>query len=390
MMQAQKVLEFFTLLAQSSRVRPYLERLPQPPEAHADLTLLVDDIARRFNAAETLEGQGQALRSLFLVLPEVPAEAPDWLDAFDRSSVAPAAEDINLLLGTLERAAPVHFQRLNGVGRPLPVAVNPHDPNAMPIAAHHLRRAFGQIVDQFAADVGNANGRLDAGTLDVPPESFLLELCLLGPTQLCQSLGRQNLTAPEVWPFVMTALSQSGTGRPFWFLVSVVDDLGQLVGQLRRAFAISRRPSLQQQEAPILEALDALRNRRQLAGGELATFVVGQYAAADRSKTELSAAVERSRGTRREAAPEFAEILLRISESELTAGQAFDAVLALDTREARAYWARLLAESSTDPEDRGMLIQILRNPEIASASTAARRALKLIDAISYGPNIALE
>lgn len=389
-MQAQKLIEFLRLLAQSSRVRPYLERLPRPPEARVELEVLVDDLARRFNTAETVGDRTQALRSLFLVLPEVPDEAPEWLSAFDRASVSPTAEDINLLLGTLERAAPVQFQRLNGAGRVLPVAVNPHDPNALPIAAHFLRRAFGQIVDQFAADVGNANGRLDAGTLDTPPESFLLDLCVLGPTQLCESLGRASLTAHEVWPFVATALSQHGTERPFWFLVSVVDDLGQLIGQLRRAFAIARRASFLEQEAPVMEALEAFRNRRRLENGPLADFVRQRYANAEQSKTLLSAAIERSRGSVREASADAADFLRRVSDGELTAGQAFESVRAIGIPAAQAYWARMLAESSTDPEDRGMLVEIIRAPDLAAASTAARRGLRLIDAISYGPDIAFE
>lgn len=391
LVQAQKVLDFFRLLASSTRVRPYLERLPRPPEARLDQELLVDDLARRFMEAETLGDRSQVLRSLFLVLPEVPEEAPDWLDAFDRSAVAPTSEDINLLLQTLELAAPVRFQRLNAAGQGLPVAVRQQDPNALPIAAHHLRRAFGDILDQFTADVGTANGRLDAGTLDVPPESFLLDLCVLGPVQLCQSMGRQTLTAHEVWPFVATALSQQGTQRPFWFLVSLVDDLGQLVGQLRRAFAVARRAQFRQQEAPTLEALEALRNRRQLmAPAPLAEFARTAYAAAEASKEALAAAIERNRGTNREAGPELEAILRRVSAGALSAGQGYEAVVVTNNLHARRYWARQLAEASTDPEDRGMLVQILLNADLTPAQTAARRALKLIDAIAYGPQIELE
>lgn len=391
MVQAQKVLDFLSLLASSSRVRPYLERLPRPAETRVDLELLVEDLARRFRDAATPTDQGQALRSLFLVLPEVPEEEPDWLGAFDRSAVAPTAEDINLLLQSLERAAPVQFQRLNAAGQGLPVAVRQQDPNALPITAHRLRRAFGDIPDQFAADVGTANGRLDAGTLDVPPESFLLDLCALGPAQLCQSLGRQSLTAHEVWPFVATALLQQGTERPFWFLVSLVDNLGQLIGQLRRAFGASRRAQFRQREGPTMEALEALRGRRQLVPpAPLAVFARAAYIAAEESKVAIAAAIERNRGTARDAGPEAEAVLLRVSAGELIAGQAYEVVVAINGLDARRYWARLLAEASTDPEDRGMLVQVLRHADLTPAQTAARRALRLVDAIAYGPQIELE
>lgn len=390
MVQAQKVLGFFRLLALSTRVRPYLDRLPRSPEARVDQDLLVDELARRFKEAETPGDRSQALRSLFLVLPEVPEEAPDWLDAFDRSTVAPTNEDINLLLKTLERANPVRFHRLNATGQGLPVAVRQQDPNALPIAAHHISRAFSDILGQFDADVGTANGRLNAGTLDVPPESFLLDLFVLGPTQACQALGRPNLTPHEVWPFVVTALSQQGTERPFWFLVSLVQDLGQLIAQLRRAFAASQRQQLRQQEAPTFEALEALRKGKPLVPpAKLAVFAKEAYAAAEKSKESLAAAIERSRGTSKDAGRETEAILRRVAAGDLVPGQAYDAVAAINSQEAKRYWARLLAQAATDPEDRDMLVQVLRHPDLTAAHSSARRALKLIDAIAYGPQIEL-
>jgi len=390
MVQAQKVLDFYRLLALSSRVRPYLEHLPRPPDARVDQDVLVDELAQRFREGETAVDRSAALRSLFLVLPEVPEVAPDWLDAFDRSTIAPTTEDINLLLQTLERADPVRFRRLNAAGQGLAVAVRPHEPNALPIAPHHLSRAFADILGQFDADVGTANGRLNAGTLDSPPEDFLLDLCVLGPTQVCQVLGRRSLTPHEVWPFVVTALSQQGTERPFWFMVSLVEDLAQLIAQLRRAFAASRRSQLRQLEAPTLTALQALREGTPLASAaELARFVKISYASAETSKDSLLAAILRSRGTNREAEPDAEAILRRVSEGELIVGQAYAAVVGMANLEAKRYWARVLAESATDPEDREMLVQILRSAELTAARSAARKALKLIDAIAYGPQVEL-
>jgi len=391
LVQASKVVEFLDLIAESFRVRPYLERVPRPPEEVVDRNVLIDDLARKFQRAETASERSDSLRSLFLVLPEIPAEAPDWLDAFDRSAVAPTNEDINLLLGSLERADPVRFQRLNAGGQGLNVVVRPQDPNALPIAPQHLRRAFGDIADQFAADVGNANGRLDAGTLDLPPEGFLLDLCVLGPEQLRQVFGRQTLTAHEVWPFVATALSQQGTERPFWFLVSMTDDLGQLVGQVRRAFQLAQRQSFRQREASTLAALEALRLRQPLAPPvELAVFARTEFGRAERIREGLVEAIERSRETERAASAELEAVLPSVAAGDLSPGHVFDVVTGMANLEARRYWARVLAEAATNPEDRGMLAQILRLEDFVPARTAARKAFKLIDAIAYGPQVELE
>lgn len=391
MVQAQKVLAFYNLLAKSSRVRPYLERVPRSPEASLDADVIVDELARRFREAETLGDRSAALRSLFLVLPEVPAVAPEWLDAFDRSAVAPTNDDINLLLQTLERAAPVRFHRLNAGGDGLRVAVRPQDANALPIAPHHLRRAIGDLLGQFDAYVGTANGRLNDGHLDVPPESFLLDLWVLGPTQLARELNRERLTAHEAWPFIMAALSSPRINRPYWFLVSMVDDLGQLIAQLRRAFAVGGGGHLRQQEAPTLVSIEAMRNRQVLAPDfPTVTAVRVAYSEASARRDALAAAVERSRGTARDAGTDAEALLRRVSEGELAAGQAFDAVMGLPNQEAKRYWARLLAESASDPEDRSMLVRIHRDVDLVPAQSAARKAMKLIDAVSYGPQVELE
>lgn len=391
MVQARKVLVFYNLLARSSRVRPYLEQLPRPPEMHLDTDVIVDDLARRFIEAETLGERSAALRSLFLVLPEVPAIAPDWLDAFDRSAVAPTNDDITLLLQTLERAAPVRFHRLNAGGQGLPVAVRPNDANALPIAPHHLRRAFGDVLGQFDAYVGTANGRLNDGHLDVPPESFLLDLWVLGPNQLAQVLNRERLTAHDAWPLIVTALSSPRINRPFWFLVSMVDDLGQLVAQLRRAFAVGGGGYLRQQQDPTLEAIDALRHRQVLTlDNAVVATVRSAYAQASARREAIAPAIERNRGTTRDAGPEAEVVLCRVSEGGLAAGEAFETVMGLPNLEAKRYWIRLLAEAASDPEDRDMLVRIHRDDDLVPAQSAARKAMKLIDAGSYGPQVELE
>jgi hypothetical protein len=171
----------------------------------------------------------------------------------------------------------------------------------------------------------------------------------------------------------------------------MVDDLGQLVAQLRRAFAVGGGGHLRQQENPTLAAIDALRNRQMLAPDKpIVSTVRTAYAQASARRDALAAAVERSRGTARDAGPDAGAILRRVSEGELTAGQAFDVVMSLPSEEAKRYWTRLLAESASDPEDRDMLVKVHRDVDLVPAQSAARKAMKLIDAVSYGPQVELE
>jgi len=171
----------------------------------------------------------------------------------------------------------------------------------------------------------------------------------------------------------------------------MVGDPGQLVAQLRRGFAVGGGGHLRQQQAPTLAAIEALRNREQLAPDTpLVVFVRDAFAEAEARRDGLAAAIERSRGTNRDAGAEAEAFLRRVSDGELIAGEAFDAVMALPNAEAKRYWIRLLAEAASDPDDRDMLVQIHRDDDLVPAQSAARKAMKLIDAVSYGPQVELD
>jgi hypothetical protein len=388
--QAFKVHGFLELLAKSSRVRPYMDRLPIPPDEIVDQNVLIDDLIQKYQSADAMTERVNALRSLFLILPEVPQEAPEWLEAFDRSVVSPRPADITLLLETLQNAAPMRFRRLNADGQGLPVVVRPDDPNALPIAVQDLRQAFGHAREQFGADVGNANGRLNQGNLHLPPESFLLELCLLGPDGIRETLGRQALSAQEVWPYVATALNQQGTERPYWFLVTLVDNIGQLAGQLRRAAAISTQDQFKDRCNAAIRALEAKRHERTLQPAtEIATFTVRQTAAAERVRENIPDSIDRCQDTVREAPADALAPLAALYAREITAGQVFLELQAADDMAAKLYWTRQLLVASTDISDRSMLLTILRDVEFVGLRTEARKALRLVDILTYGPNIEL-
>ncbi|MDD9939415.1 MAG: hypothetical protein OXU20_00005 [Myxococcales bacterium] len=46
------------------------------------------------------------MRDVFLVLPEVPDNVPQWIDAFERLQVTPRARDIAVLLKAVEARSP--------------------------------------------------------------------------------------------------------------------------------------------------------------------------------------------------------------------------------------------------------------------------------------------
>ncbi|MDD2662808.1 MAG: hypothetical protein PHD19_03510 [Dechloromonas sp.] len=155
---AIRLREFLVKLAESQRIRPYLEGLPVPPETPKEPSVLVDELAAKLEVAEDPVERSALVRSLFLVLPDLGASAPEWIDAFQRVSVVPTDDDISLLLTILERSDPVRLQRASAKGKGLHVVVRPDDPSAAPVAPYMLRRSLREIAEQWHADAALANG----------------------------------------------------------------------------------------------------------------------------------------------------------------------------------------------------------------------------------------
>ena len=165
---ADRVSQFLAELSKSNRIRTYLEGFPVPPHGALSPNLLIDDLIAKLASAKKPHDRAALLGSIFLVLPEIPQNVPEWIGAFDRIAIAPNDNDLSLLITTLETAIPVQLRKVSiGSGAPLGVAIKPGDPSALPIAPHQLRRSFTEISDQFGADVGSANGRLATNLLDL-------------------------------------------------------------------------------------------------------------------------------------------------------------------------------------------------------------------------------
>src|SRR6185369_17028816 len=94
------------------------------------------------------------------------------------------ARDISLLLDCLHEASPVSLKKVKGKlsesSDVLPVAIRPDDPNALPISPEWLRNQFNKPIDQWRADIGSANGRLEQNALDLPPADFVRNLFATG------------------------------------------------------------------------------------------------------------------------------------------------------------------------------------------------------------------
>ena len=143
--------------------------------------LIVDDLIGKLNKSTSDDERARAIASIYLVIPELPPEEPEWLQSFDRLMVSPKSNDIAFLLDTLQKSKYASLIKVAKSVDSIPVSVQKGNPSALPIEPQYLKKSFSDIRDQWYADRGTANGRLEQKQFDPPPiESAYLILVHLG------------------------------------------------------------------------------------------------------------------------------------------------------------------------------------------------------------------
>ncbi|WP_018130349.1 hypothetical protein [Effusibacillus pohliae] len=385
---AKEVIDFLGLLSESTRMRSYIQNIPSVPEIVKDRQIILEDLARRLATATDSSEKAVLLSSIYLVLPEVPENEPDWLAAMERVAIAPKENDLSYLLNVLERSNVGTLLRVSKThgGQSIPVVVNPLDENALPIQPQFFRRSFNSAAEQFHSDVASSNGRLNSGVLDVPPIEFVYELFVFGFERLrIESNGSAMFTAHQIWPFVLSSLSVSSTEGPVWFLVRRTDDLNQLRAYVERAARISTK-TVRNRKVEFLKGLQAIQ-----AGTHLQSEfveIIRDAAEAEEKRENLKMVVERNQGDPRQL-PECAQMTVtRISDGDESLTPLLVAISKgeIELNEvAKKYWTRILSEAATDEEDLPGLLTVLQNEELSQAHTAVRKAFRRIDFLSNGP-----
>jgi len=93
-------------------------------------------------SATSLQDQAALIANIFLVLPDLPKEKPEWLDVLRRVTVAPKDKDVVFLLDVLQSAQPTILRKQANTGQFFAVKVDPNNPNAIPIDLHNVKKAY--------------------------------------------------------------------------------------------------------------------------------------------------------------------------------------------------------------------------------------------------------
>ncbi|MGE3538644.1 MAG: hypothetical protein AB7N91_14600 [Candidatus Tectimicrobiota bacterium] len=387
-LQGNEVANFLEALAKSGKMRPYLLSIPRCQFFDKDRTIIVEDLTRRLRECSGSE-RDVLLASVFLVLPDVPDDEPEWLSALDRVSIAPRDRDVTYLLNVLGDALPATLRRTTKSGPGIAVVVRPQDPDALPIAPQYLRRSFQERRDQLFADIANANGRLDSGTLDLPPPEAVREIFALGLESAGLLEEGHEVTAHESWPFIATSLNMSGTLGPYWFMIRNTGDLPQLRAQLQRV-AKAGGASLDRKLKECQYGIQCVLDGKEIKDDDqYFKAIVQEIRQAERLRANLQSNYSRHDGQGKALPHDLISYLEDVIGGS-PVGPLLEALLESHAgTEGKAYWCRILSEVAMDVDDVPALIKVFETDDCRGAHTAARKAVRRIDFRLYGPSISI-
>ena len=387
------VIDFINLLGQSSRIKPYTESVPRTIDMPKSYDLIIDDLVRKLNQSSSNEDKAIAISSIYLVIPELPEEEPEWIQAFERLMVIPKETDISFLLDTLQASRYASLIKVAKSSDAIPVVVQKGNYAALPIEPQYLKKSFSDIRDRWYADRGTANGRLDQKQFDPPPiesvyEIFTFQFHVLRITDSEEA----QLTAADTWPLIAASLAYAGTRGPCWYFVRKTSDWGQLEAYLTRASMVGRK--LKKGFEEFKPSFEALKAGKPITKTEkYVSELLEQYEQSSVNRGKLLELSKKHTGKDKELCQEACTDLLRVSNEEMSIGQM---LIKLAENQytfkdkdgsSRKYWARLLCESASELEDTLGILAIIKDPELAVAHTAARKAFRIIDFVNYGPKV---
>lgn len=386
----QSVTKFFKLLSKSSNLKPYLTSIPELVGIQVDKSILIDDLSSKLKNSKNLQEQEAILSSLFLILPEIPKNLPEWISKFESLKVAPKKTDIVYLIDALEKANPVTLKKVNDGGASLNVTIVGKDiEGAIPISAQFLKSEYTHIKDQFYADIATANGRLKKGQLDLPPKSIIYNSFAFGCEDLQILQHGEEFTAHQTWPFIVEAINvaKNNTPAPYWFFIRKTNDYGQLKACLRKASKLGNS-SLKKNITIILGGIEAIESDNFIESTSV--FVQKIIEETDQLNNELERleAVYKKNGLNG-LSEEYEEDMSNLFEeniiiSELMEKIIDDSQIAIETKR---YWISKLTKIMPEKSDLPILANTLEDSRFSNCHTNIRKIFRALDFAAHGPKI---
>jgi hypothetical protein len=384
------VASFLELLAASPKWKPYLKEVPAVPALPKERTIIAQELAA-VAAGKEKASVGAALANIFLVLPELAEDAPEWLSALERVHVNAKPHDISILLKTLEHAKVGDLVKVGKGATGFPTKIDPNNPNALPIYVAGMKKKFENAADSWNAYVGTANAEIDKDVLSLPPIAAVYGFSALGidGIGLPAEEVSQGLPAHVIWPFIASELNYNGTKGPCFFLVRALraDAVGQLATLLKKAGNKSTVIAKALKDyLPLIEATASLQAAPANSG--LASALAKSSTIRDENRENLADFLAGRRdNTSTTLQAKYDELIATFSQTD-SVGACITAVIdgKIALGEERFPVLRALIAAAGDREDIASLARVTSENDLRSrVGTQARKAISEIDYLLFGP-----
>ena len=389
----KSVADFLLVLAESSKWKPYLKHVPATPALPKERTLIAQELAALLSTGDKSK-VGASITGIYLVLPELAKSEPDWLKTLQRVQITPRAQDISVLIKSLQQANVGEMFKVGKGSNATAVKIvdKSANPEAMPIYIEGMKKKFDKLSDAWSGYVGNANGELDKGILSLPPIESIYRFAAIG----IDSIGlpdeetKGGLSSHSLWPFVASALDYSGTKGPCFFLLRSLKtgEIGQLIKQLNSAAVHSNK--LKKSLAEYDPLLQAAANTKPVAStSTLAKSLAASVTARDRRRELLvDKFLPRSKGATSKHKAAFEALVAEVQKTDSLATP-LDALRngTINMNSDKFPVLRLLIDAANEKEDLVAIGAILADNSLQAVSTNARKAIMEIDYSYFGPQI---
>ncbi|MDD7913147.1 hypothetical protein [Polaribacter ponticola] len=387
----QNVSAFLKLVGLSNNFKPYLTKVPELVGIKIDSDLVINDLYKRFNETKSLIEQKSILSSLFLILPEIPKELPEWISKFESIKIAPKKTDVVYLINALEQANPVTLNKVTSSSNSLDVKIVGRDvEGAIPISVQSLKSEFTQIKDQFDADVASANGRLNKNKqLDLPPKTSIYNAFSFDLAELKILEKDKKFTAHQTWPFIIEAIniSKNNTNAPYWFFIRKTNDLGQLKACIKKSSKYGNS-SLRKNATLVLGGIEAIEKDEPIDTDSI--FIQKLLTEINTLSSQLDKLKKLYKKNGLNGLTEdYSQCFEDLFNENISIGEVLEKIIDDETidNSSKKYWIAKLTTIMPESQDLHILAGILNNNEYKNAHTNIRKAYRAFDFNTFGPKV---
>jgi hypothetical protein len=392
-MAGKSVTDFLLAIAESTKWKPYLKHVPAIPALPKERTLIAQELAALLSTGDKSKA-GASITGIYLVLPELTKSEPDWLKTLQRVQVTPRAQDISVLIKSLQQAKVGEMFKVGKGTNATAVKIvdKSANPDALPIYIEWMKKKFDKLSDAWSGYVGNANGELDKGILSLPPIDSIYRFAAIGidGLGLPEEETKGGLSSHSLWPFVGSALDYGGTKGPCFFLLRSLKsgEIGQLIKQLKDAAVHSNK--LKKSLADYEPLLQATANTKPVAAtAVLAISLAASVTARDKRRDSLAdKLLARTKSTTGKLKAAYETLVSEVEKADsLAAPLDFVRNGTINMSSDKFPALRLLIDAANEREDIVALWAILADNSLQAVSTNARKAIMEIDYSYFGPQI---